>query len=98
VHDSIKASRAIVSVGGVISDPAEWQFTEKTSGLINRKFTDVTADGNIYCYVAEAPINAWDTKPSGKILVQMTSDIELQIEHQTGRCPGSFNNPTIYNR
>ena len=98
VHSNDVPSVAVISIGGVISEPAKREFTEKTSGLTNRKFTDVTADGNIYCYVAEAPIKEWEEKPTGKILVQMTSDTELQIEHQSGSCPGSFNTPTVYNR
>jgi len=44
---------------------------------------------------------ALDIKLSkGKILVQMTNDETLQIEHQSGSCSGSesFKNPTVYNR
>ena len=98
VHSNNNPSRAVISIGGVISEPAAWEFSEKDSGLFKRKFTDVTADGNIYCYEAEDTGKMTDITPTGKIIVQMTSDTELNIEHQSGSCPGSFDSPTIYNR
>jgi len=91
VKDNIDPSKLIISVGGVISEPAKWIFTPKTSGLVNRRFSDVTADGNIYCY---------DQGQPGRILVEMTSDTSLQIEAQSGSCSSSlvFDSPTIYDR
>lgn len=47
-------------------------FLPESSGFINRDFSDVTADGNIYCY----------DHTSGAVLVQMTSGERLLIEHQ----------------
>ena len=73
---------------------------EKESGHVNRRFADVTADGKIYCYQAEIPTFPQDPLPSGRIIVQLTGDTELKIEHQNGDCVGSyeFTDPTTYER
>lgn len=90
VHDAIDTSKAIISVGGKFMEASEWEFTEETSGLVNRKFSDVTP-GNVYCY---------DEDYTGRIIVQLMNETELKIEYQDGDCTGEFqfNNPTKYYR
>ena len=89
VYDNHDPSKAVISIGGVFTDPSKWEFTPDDSGLTNRKFSDVTPDGNIYCY---------DEGQTGRILVQLASETELQIEHQKGSCSPDlqFNDPTTY--
>ncbi len=91
-YDNNEPSEAVISIGGIFTDSAKWVFTPNTSGFINHEFADVTPDGNLYCYESEFT--------SDKIIVQLVSDAELQIEHQDGSCSGNFefNNPTIYYR
>jgi hypothetical protein len=90
VHDNIDTSKAIISVGGKFMEGSKWIFIEETSGSVNRKFNDVTPDG-LYCY---------DEGHSGRIIVQLMSETELQIEYQDGDCTGgfTFTNPTTYYR
>ena len=89
-----------VSIAGFITDPSKYKFIPKTSGTTNREFSQVTNDGKIYCYQPESVGKENDKIPTGKILVQLTSDTSLKIEHQTGSCKSSesFSNPEIYNR
>lgn len=81
----------LISVGGTFADPKIWNITTTVSGTKNRKFSEVTADGNTYCY---------DEGGSERIVMAMPSDEELKIEYQVGSCgySSTFNNPTIYKR
>ena len=92
VQDNEDPEISIVSIGGTFTDSGKWEFTPGNSGVVNREFNDVRADGKIYCY--ESP------GKEGRILVQLISDIELKIEHQNGSCTGNFafTSPTTYNR
>ena len=91
VYDNHDPSVAVISVGGGFTDFGKWEFSPQTSGLANRHFSDVTPDGNIFCY---------DQGQPGKILVQLTGETELSIERQDGSCLGTldFNNPSVYIR
>lgn len=91
-EDNLDPSKALVSVGGGFSEAERMRFTPRSMGFVNRKFEDVTFDGNVYCYEGEGI--------SWRIVVQMTSDTSLRIEHQGGWCAGGleFTNPTIYDR
>jgi len=90
----------VVSIAGIFTEPSLFKFIPKSSGEINREFSQVTADGKIYCYEGANVIRNFETVPEGKIIVQMTSNETLQIEHQVGRCNGgeSFIDPAVYNR
>ena len=90
VHDNLDPSKAIISVAGKFMEPSKWVFTERTSGLVNRKFSDVTT-GDTYCY---------DEGYEGRIVVQLVSDMELNIEYQSGGCSAafSFSDPATYYR
>ncbi len=91
VYDNNDPSKAVVAIAGILMDPAKWVFTPKSSGLYNRKFSDVTSDGNIYCY---------DEGQSGKIILQMINNTMLNIEYQSGSCTTNlgFVIPKIYKR
>ncbi|KAF6245495.1 hypothetical protein [Nitrosopumilus sp. b2] len=90
----------VVSIAGIITEPSLFKFIPKTNGEINREFSQVTSDGNIYCYEGANIIRYFEKVPLGKILVQMIGNETLQIEHQTGNCTRNenFTNPTFYNR
>lgn len=92
VYDSKNPEIAVISIAGKITSPGKWEFSEKISGLANRKFSEVTADGNIYCYES--------SKQTGIIIVQLADANTIKIEHQTGNCSGqySFKNPLVYGR
>ncbi len=81
VHDNVDPSRGVFSVGTSVPGlgPNAWFFAPQPSGGVNRDFSQVTADGTIYCY---EPVGRSGRPPSSPlvILLQMTSDITLRIE------------------
>ena len=91
VHDNHDPSTAVISVGGVFMDPVKWEFVPKAKGLVNRDFAHVTPDGHIYCY---------DEGQRGRILLQLSDEMELKIEYQGGGCTSdtAFERPTVYRR
>lgn len=97
--------QSVISVSGIfVSQPTKWIFTALSSGTVNRKFSDVTADSNIYCYDNDGTHRHRDGEKgivSGRMLVQLTSSTTLKIEHQSGLCRDGnmqFTNPTAYER
>ncbi|MBI4162961.1 MAG: hypothetical protein HY513_04720 [Candidatus Aenigmarchaeota archaeon] len=94
VQDNKDSTISVISIGGVFADASKVEFKPASSGLVNREFSQVTPDGNIYCYESS-------TQTSSKIVVQMTSGIEIKIEKQNGSCSNSnvfTSNYKIYNR
>jgi len=89
----------VVSIAGQFTEPSKYQFYPKNSGNVNRRFSDVTP-GEVYCYQGEDIGRPWDQIPSGKIVVQMTDEETLEIEHQQGSCDGNeiLNMPETYER
>ena len=72
------------NVGSVRGD-----FAPVLTGLINRAFESVTADGNIYCY---QPLIENTAGQSGMIILQLLDANTLKIEIQAktgGNCAGS---------
>lgn len=83
---------AMISVGGLFTNPGRWGFTPKHLGFVNRAFDEVTPDGGIYCYTG--------IDQTGRIIVQLESDTRLKIEHQEGGCGEgmAFGDPSYYSR
>lgn len=103
VYDSSTPSTAVVSVGGTITIAGKIEFNEQLSGFTNRRFADVTVDGNRYCYENNASLNPWFAPGlTGHVLVELTSSTTAKVEHQTGTCAGyslpNFVSPTTYSR
>lgn len=102
IHNSVDPRRCDITIQGNIMDPGVIEFIPLHSGKINREFSEVKADGNIYCYDvtgAWADRDALD-KYTGKILVQLIDDRHLKVEHQKGSCSENeiFVKPFIYQR
>jgi len=73
VHDNFDPTLAVFSLGSSLpSLSGLYRFAPTASGVINRDFSQVAADGSTYCY----------DYGSGAILLRMDSDEELRIEHQ----------------
>jgi len=104
VADNYEPALAVISVGGTVSEPGRVEFTPTTSGTINRAFADVTADGALYCYKRDGSGRHEQVQNpdllSGKMLVQLVSATELQIEQQSGSCGAdeAFATPISYFR
>ncbi len=97
-HDNVDPSIGIVAIGGIISKSAKIQFPFMQVGLKNRNFSQITADGNIYCYEGET--TGTDEIPKGRVLIQLINEVSLKAEYQPKRCDEStnFSSPTVYNR
>lgn len=89
VHDNVDPNIGVVVIGGVISNPQTIQFNPVQNGNINREFSQVKPDNQIYCY-----------EGNGRMLIQLESETILKAEFQTGSCQESFqfSSPTIYYR
>src|SRR3989344_132682 len=98
------SGQSVISISGMfVEQPTKWVFTANAFGDINREFKEVTP-GSIYCYDNDGNHQHRNYERgvrSGKIIVQMTSATELQIEHQDGLCQGTnwgFKKSTRYQR
>ncbi|MDD5342503.1 MAG: hypothetical protein PHI73_04195 [Patescibacteria group bacterium] len=103
VHYNMDPSIGIFSIDNSLTGTYPViMFFPKHSGTINREPSEITADGNIYCftddYSAEKELNR--EKMEGKILVQLINDHLLKVEHQDGSCGSdeSFISPAEYQR
>ncbi|MBI4018858.1 MAG: hypothetical protein HY364_01225 [Candidatus Aenigmarchaeota archaeon] len=100
-YDNRFPEAAVISVGGVISEPLKWMFVPESTGTRNVGFQHIT-HGNIFCYENDRNGLYWNYEkgPTGKILIQLVDPYTLNIEHQSGTCSGtySFVSPSVYNR
>ncbi len=98
IDNNVYAPQQTISVGNSLPNGGGlWYiFTTASSGLHNRDFSQVTADGNIYCYdTFFDPVG--QSIPNGTVpifILQMTSATTLRFEKQTaagcGAGPWSF--------
>jgi hypothetical protein len=81
VYDNQNPEIAAISFGGVIAEPNVWKFVPNSKYTTNRRFDEVVS-GQIFCYD--------DYKNEGRIIVELLENETLKVEHQFGRCSGSF--------
>lgn len=91
VHDPIDPRLAAFSVGERLAEagipPAVYRFTPRVSGYVNRDFSDIRADGKMYCFETQGPQLHRDQAATTTILLAMRSDTSLQIgPGPTGGC------------
>lgn len=100
IHDNLDPTIGKIVVAGNISNAGVVQFIPSNSGTINRDFSQVKADGQIYCYQDDPKVQLGGFKIEGKFLIQLADDHHLKIENQNGICSNneSFNNPITYER
>ena len=91
-HENVDPRIAVISIGGTITQRGEWRFDPTHSGTLNREFSEVTPGDAIYCYQASGM--------PGRILIELISETNLKIEHQSGSCTASvaFAQPFDYQR
>ena len=93
VHDNIDPLKGVFSVGTSINglSSGTYSFNPANSGLVNRDFKDITADGKVYCYEAAGgrPYTQYVV-----VILQLTSSTTLRIEKQNlnkcGNGPWTF--------
>ena len=102
VHDNVDPALAAISIGGTVNGSGVWLFLPESSGLVNRDFADVAADGRTYCYEGAMNDEGGQTPAPfpGRLLISLTSDTEMLVERHDGGCAEgvAFVAPTIYKR
>jgi len=103
VPNNFDPSVGVISIGGTIRQPEVINFLSNHSSTLNRDFSELKADGNIYCYKGDkddALRNIKDGPATEKILINLVDDHHLKIESQSGACGANetFKNPFIYQR
>lgn len=82
VHDNKDPRKPVFSIGNQSLGSGTYYFTVMNSGLVNRDFSDISADGNTYCY--ESLTDRFDQAYANTIfLVQMNSSTKLKIEKKS---------------
>ncbi len=82
VHDNYDPSQPVFSIGTGVETIlyGEYIFSVKEQGLINRDFSDITAD-KVYCYEGLEPSGSGNSF-EGIIIVQISEQNTLKIEGQ----------------
>jgi hypothetical protein len=101
VHDNVEPSTGAFSIGNAVPNVTSgvYKFMPAHSGQVNREFSEVTADGNIYCY------DSFFFLPgafSGTLLIQLAGASTLNIQKQSatscGAGPWTMSSPTSFSR
>jgi hypothetical protein len=96
VHDNVDPGIAVFSMGTSLAELAGkvLTFSPKDAGLVNRDFSQVASDGQVYCY--EGLANAPDQTI---LLVQMPTSVrltaEVQVADACGDGPWSFGSGAV---
>ena len=75
-----------ISVGTSLPNhtPAFFTFIPTHSGLVDREFSDITADGHVYCYdTFYDPVGQLGAYAGTIVILQMTDSTTLRIETQS---------------
>lgn len=100
-HHSIESGVGMLAVAGTITDDFIYRFTPRHSGTINREPSETTA-GTLYCYEHEGDPRTPNgvIAGTGKVLLKLTNNHEMQIEHKAGDCGSdeAFTKPVTYYR
>ena len=90
VHDNVDPSKCVFSMGismeGKGLPSGAYYFVSQHSGLINRDFGEITADGNVYCYEVESRFRQEGSKAI--LLLQMINPTTVRIEKFDGASRG----------
>ena len=75
VHDNVDPTLTAISIGGTVSSAGVWLFAPESTGLVNRDFSAVSAEGG----QTPAPF-------PGRLLISLNNDTEMLVERQDGDC------------
>ncbi len=82
VPDNVDPSKGVFSMGISMEEKGlssgAYHFGSRHSGLVNRDFREITADGNVYCYETEGHFRREGTKEI--ILLQLINATTVRIE------------------
>lgn len=76
LKDMVDPDKPIISIGNSLgsSSGGRWTFTPIASGSVSRKFSEVTPDGNTYCYNTNFA--------TASIIVKMNDSKNIQVEYR----------------
>jgi hypothetical protein len=91
VKDNVTPTQPAFSVGSALPglNSGVYFFDIQNSGLINRKFTDVTADGSVYCYAIgypNFPLAGNTPITNTSIIIKMETATALSVEKRNCDC------------
>jgi hypothetical protein len=102
VHDNVRTTWEDVNIGASGPGPSATElFTPTSSGLVDRDFTQVTNDGQIYCYDTFRDLASGNPQQGLNFvyLIQLTSQTTIRIDRQTaancGAGPWSFSGTAV---
>jgi hypothetical protein len=106
VHDNFDPTLGTASIGGVISQAQKITFVPTYSGKVNREWSQVTPDNQIYCYDSSgnSPTHSLSANgPSSEqsyLLISLTDATHLNAEIGAGNCSNNpnFTHLTQYQR
>lgn len=102
-YDNIDPTIGVISMGNSSEDKGfsfgTYHFSPKDSGLVNRDFRDIKADGIVYCFDTQ---DTYRNNARVVILIQMPTSEGLRIEKvnrsSCGAGPWVLSNDTEFNR
>jgi len=90
VKDNITPSIQVFSAGNTLPglSSGTYYFIPKSTGIINRNFAEVTADGNTYCYTMDLLgfVNAGNSIPNSSIIIKLENNTTLSAEKRNCDC------------
>ncbi len=90
VKDNITPSIQVFSAGNTLPGltSGTYYFLPKSSGIINRNFADVKADGTIYCYTLDLLgfVNFGNSIPGTSIIIKMEGNASMSAEKRNCDC------------
>jgi hypothetical protein len=101
VDDNALGDHQVVSVASTVSNAGYWVFQKRSSGTVNRDFSQVTAGSGIHCYdTFTADSNGPSQGGADRFVIEVVDNSTLHIEHQSGSCSSvvSFQSPHVYSR
>jgi len=83
-RDDVEPEKYVVSIGEVLPGMAagKFWFLPREEGLINRRFSEISADGNRYCFEC----TRWYTGEQTSFVVQLSADGVLKVEGRESQC------------
>jgi hypothetical protein len=90
VKDNITPSIQVFSAGNTLPGLSKgtYYFIPKQTGIINRNFAEVTADGNTYCYTMDLLgfVNTGNSIPNSSIIIKLENSSTLSVEKRNCDC------------
>ncbi len=93
-HDNFDPTRGVFSVGQAMQKSGlssnTYYFDPEEEGLVNRDFSDIKPDGEVYCFeTKERSFNPQSEVPKTVIILELTSDTAMRMEKKSGSSCGT---------